>query len=105
MPDRRPELATPFPVLIADLGGTHARFALVSDAHAVEQGFAQVRTREHPDVEAAIQVGTEFILQQFGIAYHLPASDKAKLHKRIRERLFRDTEIELLVVCLRPAFC
>lgn len=57
MPDRRPELATPFPVLIADLGGTHARFAMVSDAHAAEQGFAQVRTREHPDVESAIQAG------------------------------------------------
>lgn len=54
---RRPDLVTPFPVLIADLGGTHARFALVSDAHASEQGFAQVRTREHADVETAIQVG------------------------------------------------
>lgn len=54
---RRPELATPFPVLIADVGGTHARFALVSDAHAAEQGFAQVRTREHADIESAIQVG------------------------------------------------
>ena len=58
MPDRRrPELVTPFPVLIGDLGGTHARFALVSDAHASEQGFAQVRTREHANVEAAIQAG------------------------------------------------
>ena len=54
---RRSELVTPFPVLIADLGGTHARFALVSDTHAAEQGFAQVRTREHPDVETAIQTG------------------------------------------------
>lgn len=54
---RRPELVTPFPVLIADLGGTHARFALVSDAHAKEQGFAQVRTREFSDVESAIQAG------------------------------------------------
>ncbi|MBV6657459.1 MAG: glucokinase, partial [Devosiaceae bacterium] len=58
MPDRRRlDIVTPFPVLIADLGGTHARFALVSDAHAAEQGFAQVRTREHPDVESAIQAG------------------------------------------------
>lgn len=58
MPDRRRlDIAMPFPVLIADLGGTHARFALVSDAHAAEQGFAQVRTREHEDVESAIQVG------------------------------------------------
>ena len=58
MPDRRRnDLAMPFPVLIADLGGTHARFALVSDAHATEQGFAQVRTREHEDVESAIQAG------------------------------------------------
>lgn len=58
MPDRqRPDLVTPFPVLIADLGGTHARFALVRDAHAQEQGFAQVRTREHQGVESAIQTG------------------------------------------------
>lgn len=58
MADRqRPDLAFPFPALIADLGGTHARFAVVSDAHADEQGFAQVRTREHESVEAAIQVG------------------------------------------------
>ncbi len=54
---RRLELAIPFPVLIADVGGTHARFAMVSDAHAQEQGFAQVRTREHADIETAIQVG------------------------------------------------
>ncbi len=52
---RRRELVVPFPALIADLGGTHARFALVSDAHAEEQGFAQVRTRDYPDVESAIQ--------------------------------------------------
>lgn len=59
--DRRPfdrrmsDIATPFPVLIGDLGGTHARFALVSDTHAAEQGFGQVRTREHENVESAIQ--------------------------------------------------
>lgn len=54
--DRRmSDIATPFPVLIGDLGGTHARFAMVSDAHAAEQGFGQVRTREHEDVESAIQ--------------------------------------------------
>ncbi|MEM1286926.1 MAG: glucokinase [Pseudomonadota bacterium] len=54
---RRLDIVTPFPVLIADLGGTHARFAVVSDAHATEQSFAQVRTREHPSVQSAIQAG------------------------------------------------
>lgn len=59
--DRRPfdrrksDIAMPFPILIGDLGGTHARFAVVSDAHADEQGFGQVRTREHENVESAIQ--------------------------------------------------
>ncbi|MEM6712389.1 MAG: glucokinase [Pseudomonadota bacterium] len=52
---RRSDLALPFPTLIGDLGGTHARFALVSDAHATEQSFGQVRTREHESVQAAIQ--------------------------------------------------
>ncbi|MBA5776264.1 glucokinase [Stappia sp. F7233] len=37
-----------FPVLIADIGGTNARFALVSDAHAATQVFGQCPTEAHP---------------------------------------------------------
>jgi glucokinase len=97
---RRLELAIPFPVLIADVGGTHARFAMVSDAHAQEQGFAQVRTREHADIETAIQVG---VLDQtsriprtailavagpiIGDAFSLTNADWTIDPKRIIERL------------------
>lgn len=37
-----------FPVLIADIGGTNARFALVSDAHAATQVFGRTGTGAFP---------------------------------------------------------
>ncbi|MFK7791126.1 MAG: ROK family protein [Devosiaceae bacterium] len=109
MPDRRrPELVTPFPVLIADLGGTHARFALVSDAHAEEQGFAQVRTREHADVESAIQEGVLDQTSQIprtailavagpilGDTFKLTNADWVIDPKRIMERLGFDCVIAI----------
>lgn len=42
-----------FPVLVADIGGTNARFALVADAHAGAQGFGSVATRAYPGLAEA----------------------------------------------------
>jgi glucokinase len=42
-----------FPVLVADIGGTNARFAVVSDAHAETRVFGSVQTSSHPDLAAA----------------------------------------------------
>ncbi|MEM6381483.1 MAG: ROK family protein [Pseudomonadota bacterium] len=109
MPDRRSlDIVTPFPVLIADLGGTHARFALVSDSHATEQGFAQVRTREHPDVQSAIQSGvldqTSLIPRTailavagptLGEAFKLTNADWVIEPKRIMDQLGFDCVIAL----------
>ncbi len=45
----------PFPVLIGDIGGTNARFALVPDRDAPLQVFQPVATADFPDIEAAIE--------------------------------------------------
>jgi len=45
----------PFPILIADVGGTNARFALVSDAHAETVRFDQAPTAGYPGIIEAIQ--------------------------------------------------
>jgi glucokinase len=47
----------PFPVLIGDIGGTNARFALISERDAPVQGFPAVPTADFPDIEAAIESG------------------------------------------------
>jgi glucokinase len=44
----------PFPVLIGDIGGTNARFALVSDPDAPLQVFRSVATADFPTIEDAI---------------------------------------------------
>ncbi len=44
----------PFPVLIADIGGTNARFALVPDKQGPLQVFHPVATGDFPDIETAI---------------------------------------------------
>ncbi|WP_075216245.1 glucokinase [Mongoliimonas terrestris] len=46
--------ALPFPVLFADIGGTNARFALLSDVHAALRHFANVETRAHATIEDAL---------------------------------------------------
>jgi glucokinase len=43
----------PFPVLIADIGGTNARFSILSEAHAPLRAFPLVRTADHPDFTTA----------------------------------------------------
>ena len=45
----------PFPVLFADIGGTNARFAILSDAHAELRHFDTVETRAYATVEAALE--------------------------------------------------
>jgi len=47
----------PFPVLIGDIGGTNARFALVAGKDAPVEVFAPVATADFPDIEAAIKAG------------------------------------------------
>lgn len=44
-----------FPVLVGDIGGTNARFALVSEAGAAPKLLAHVETAAHPDPSAAIR--------------------------------------------------
>lgn len=44
----------PFPVLFADIGGTNARFAILSDAHAELRHFDTVETRSYDTIEAAL---------------------------------------------------
>jgi glucokinase len=43
-----------FPVLVGDIGGTNARFALISDREAPLLPFLPVATADFPDIEAAI---------------------------------------------------
>ena len=45
----------PFPVLIGDIGGTNARFALIADRDAPPDIFRPVTTAAFPDIETAIE--------------------------------------------------
>ena len=53
-----------FPVLIGDIGGTNARFALVVDAYAEPKSFPIVQTANYANIEDAIQ---EVVLDQTSI--------------------------------------
>ena len=44
-----------FPVLIGDIGGTNARFAILLDAYAEPKEFPGVRTADFPSLDAAIE--------------------------------------------------
>lgn len=44
----------PYPVLIADIGGTNVRFAVLSDAHSALRAFATVHTADYPSFESAV---------------------------------------------------
>lgn len=44
-----------FPVLVADIGGTNARFALVDHAQAETDLLASAATADHPDIASAIK--------------------------------------------------
>ncbi|WP_246272827.1 glucokinase [Oricola thermophila] len=45
----------PFPVLIADIGGTNARFAIIVDANAEPKRFPSIKTADYETLDAAIQ--------------------------------------------------
>ena len=47
--------AMPFPVLIGDIGGTNARFALVHEGRPEPQMLPAAATADFPDIEAAIE--------------------------------------------------
>jgi glucokinase len=44
-----------FPVLVGDIGGTNARFAILVDAHAEPMAFPTVRTADFATIDDAIQ--------------------------------------------------
>ena len=44
-----------FPILIGDIGGTHARFAMLVDANSEPKPFPVVKTADHKTIEDAIQ--------------------------------------------------
>jgi glucokinase len=46
--------ALPFPVLFADIGGTNARFAVLSDAHAELRHFDTVETKAFSNIDEAL---------------------------------------------------
>ncbi len=47
----------PFPILIGDIGGTNARFSILTDAYAEPKQFPNVRTADYPTIDEAIQKG------------------------------------------------
>ncbi|MBW3097675.1 glucokinase [Pseudohoeflea coraliihabitans] len=49
--------AIAYPILIGDIGGTHARFAILVDAYAEAREFPVLRTEDYPSIDAAIQEG------------------------------------------------
>ncbi|MFD1695513.1 glucokinase [Roseibium aestuarii] len=51
---KTPESALPFPVLVADIGGTNARFALVTGPDAELLIAPATATADHPDISSAI---------------------------------------------------
>ena len=49
------DTAMPFPILIGDIGGTNARFAIIPDAAAEEFNFPNVRTADFETIDEAIR--------------------------------------------------
>jgi glucokinase len=49
------DVAFRFPILIGDIGGTNARFALLVDSQAEPKHFPNVKTADFPTIDAAIQ--------------------------------------------------
>jgi glucokinase, proteobacterial type len=45
----------PFPILIGDIGGTNARFSVLTDADAEPIPFPNIRTADYPTIDAAIK--------------------------------------------------
>ncbi|MBX3577738.1 MAG: glucokinase [Rhizobiaceae bacterium] len=55
MPDTGDETVLKFPILIGDIGGTNARFAILADAYAEPKEFPIVKVAEFPNIDDAIQ--------------------------------------------------
>lgn len=55
--NQSPTEPMPFPVLIGDIGGTNARFALIHGKDAEVQAFPPVATADFPDIGSAIESG------------------------------------------------
>ena len=55
MPDADLTTTLPFPVLVGDIGGTNARFAIVPDREAPLEVFHSVATGDFRDIETAIE--------------------------------------------------
>jgi glucokinase len=51
------DAALQFPILIGDIGGTNARFAILTDASAPPVEFPNVRTADYATIDDAIRVG------------------------------------------------
>lgn len=49
------EIALPFPILIGDIGGTNARFALLIDAFAAPREFPVIQTAQFDTIDDALQ--------------------------------------------------
>jgi glucokinase len=49
--------AAAFPVLIGDIGGTNARFSILTDATSAPVEFENVRTADHANIDDAIEAG------------------------------------------------
>jgi glucokinase len=49
------ELAFPFPILIGDIGGTNARFALLLDAFAAPKEYPIIQTAQFENIDDALQ--------------------------------------------------
>lgn len=68
----RPGLLSTFPWLVADIGGSNARFGLALDA---ESGVQQIRTipgREHDHLNKAVHAYLQQAAQELGAAYQAP---------------------------------
>lgn len=49
------DMVLEFPILIGDIGGTNARFAIVVDSYAEPKEFPVVQTADYPTIDEAIQ--------------------------------------------------
>lgn len=49
------DIVLKFPVLIGDIGGTNARFAILTGPHAEPKHFPIVQTADYPNIDEAIQ--------------------------------------------------
>jgi glucokinase len=49
------EASMPFPILIGDIGGTNARFAIIETATSAQVDFPNVRTADFETIDDAIR--------------------------------------------------